>query len=176
MTRHTALHVFPFIVLLAGLTACQPRKAIALKDTIHRQERAIFNILVGKSGLESKKLELLIKHDYDAALAVVNDQAQAFDKAIDSIATLPTEGIKQGNELKNATVDYYEAVKELQLFDRQMIENRQISDTAKGDVLQAAQDKDLSLSRQKQELYKKVHEKEIVYSAALERFNTANGI
>lgn len=175
--RHSAkLIIFSTAILLISLTACKPRKAIEFKETIVQKERVAFNILVDKNGSESQKLNCLIKEDYKGALASVDKQEQEFNKLINDIETLPADGIKQGEELKAAAVSYYVALKDLHVFDRAEIAQREVSHNTKGEALQAALDKILELGIRKQDMYKKVYEKESALSQAMEKFNTANNI
>lgn len=162
--------------LLITLVSCKPRKAIELKAAIVQQERVAFNILLDKNGPGEQKLVSLTKNDYKGALAFVDQEEKEFDKLIGEITALPADGIKQGNELKAAAVDYYQALKELHIFDRQEIAQREVSSRTEGEALQAAQDSIIELSRRKQDMFKKVYEKEGVFHQALEKFSTVNGI
>lgn len=162
--------------LLVSMASCKPRKAIALKENIVRKERMVFNMLVGKNGLEEQKLNFLVKNDFQGALAQVDKQEKEFDQLIREIETLPAEGIRQGHELKTAAVAYYTALKELHVFDREEISQREAIQQAGGEALRAAQDKYLELNLQKQDRYKKVYEKERAFYQALEQFNAVNDI
>ncbi|MBC9930182.1 hypothetical protein [Chitinophaga qingshengii] len=61
----------PLFLLLIGLGACKPRKAIALKEAITQKERVAFNIIVGNDGAGEQKLHCLLKKDYPGALAAL---------------------------------------------------------------------------------------------------------
>lgn len=176
MRRSTNLLIISATFLLVSLASCKSRKAIELKESIVQKERVAFNILVDKKGLASQKLECLIKDDYKGALAFLDQEEQAFNKLIKEIETLPAEGIKQGNELKTAAVNYYTALKELQIFDRQEIAQREASSQSKGEELQVALNKILQLNIQKEGMYKKLYEKEQAFSKALEKFSAVNSI
>lgn len=176
MKHHKISVIFSAAFLLITLVSCKPRKAIALKESIAKQERVAFNILLGKNGPESQKLSCLVKEDFKGALAAVDKQEKAFDQLIRELETLPAEGIKQGNELKTAAVNYYTAVREMQLFDRVVITQQEVSAGMKGEELYAAQDKILELSRRKQDMSQKVHEKENELHLAMEKFNSVNGL
>jgi hypothetical protein len=106
----------------------------------------------------------------------VDIQEKEFNKIISDIETLPADGIKQGNELKTAAVNYYVALKELHVFDRAEIVQREITHTTKGDALQTAHNKIRELGIHKQDMYRNVYEKERALSHALEKFNTVNNI
>lgn len=176
MRRSTNLLIISATFLLVSLVSCKSRKAIELKESIVQKERVAFNILVDKKGLASQKLESLVKDDYKGALAFLDQEEQAFNELIKEIETLPAEGIKQGNELKTAAVNYYTALKELQIFDRQEIAQREASSQIKGEELWAAQHKILQLSVQKQGMYKKLYEKEQAFYKALEKFSAVNNL
>ncbi|NLR63487.1 hypothetical protein HGH92_04130 [Chitinophaga varians] len=170
------IHFWVIALLLTGLTACQPKKAIRLRAAILQKERTAFNILVGKGGAEEQKLQCLIKSDYQGALAALDREEKDFDRLIDSIKLLPATDIKQGEPLKAAAIDYYTALKTLQLFDRQEVSQQEIAHRLKGDEAMAAHEKIYELSLQKQELYKKVYVKDSVFERTKEQFNAAHGI
>lgn len=176
MRRNMNPVIFSAVLLLIILGSCKPQKAIELKAAIDQKERTVFNMLVGKNGSEEKKLAFLVKDDYKSALAAVDQQEKEFNQLIREIAELPTEDIKQGNELKTAAVNYYDALKALHLFDRQEIVQREASSNSEGEALQAAQHKILELGRQKQVMFQKVYEKESAFHQAMEKFNSVNGI
>lgn len=163
-------------LLLTGLTACQSKQARELDTSIDQKERAAFHILVGKDGLESKKLDCLIKKDFDGARQAVDREEQAFNQIILEIKHLPAEDLQHGDELKTAAAAYYTAIRDLQVFDRQEIVQRQIShgsDTAK---IRQAQDEMLRLSREKLKMYDRVHEQEVLFSGIREKFRKAHDL
>lgn len=176
MRRNMNPVIFSAVLLLITLGSCKPQKAIELKAAIDQKERTVFNILAGKNGSEEKKLAFLIKDDYKSALAAVDQQEKEFDQLIKEIHALPTEGTKQGDELKAAAANYYNALKELHLFDRQEIVQREASLNSEGEALRAAQHKILELGRQKQVMFQKVYERESAFHQAMEKFNSVNGI
>lgn len=163
------------VVALLSLTACKPKKAIDFKDAIDQQERTAFNILVATDGAENKKLEYLIKRHYDSALAMIDEQETEFNRLINNLEALPTGSIKEAATLKEASINYYTTLKELQLFDRLNIANWKLSMQSKGEELDKVNNKSLELSLQKQDLFKKVHEKEALLDEARKKFNAANG-
>ncbi|SKA41130.1 hypothetical protein SAMN04488128_105343 [Chitinophaga eiseniae] len=168
----------PFIAvfLLISLAGCKPKKAIQLREALEQKNRTAFNIVAGEGGAEGQKLQCLIKGDYQGALAALDKEEKDFDRLIDSIKSLPVTGIKQGEPLKAAAVDYYTAVKALQLFDRNEITQREIARRMKGDSAMNAHKKIYELSVQKQAMYKKVYEKDSVLQQAREKFNAEHGI
>jgi hypothetical protein len=170
------LMTFSAALLLITLASCKPRKAIEFREAIVQKERVAFNILLDKNGSESRKLDCLVKEDYKGALTFVDQEEAAFDTLIQEIKTLPVDGIKEGNELKAAAVNYYVALKELHIFDRAEIVQREATQHSGGEELRAALDKIFTLNVQKQEMYKKVYEKERELHEALTKFNDVNSI
>lgn len=176
MRRSIKLIIFSAAFLLIGLASCNPRKAIEFKEAIVQKERVAFNILIAKNGSEEQKLKYLVEDDYKGALASVDRQEKEFDTLIREIEALPVEGIKQGSELKTAAMNYYVALKELQVFDRLEIAHQEASLHFEGEELRVAQHRSLELSRQKQRMYKKLYEKERAFYRALEKFSSVNSI
>ena len=62
---------FFFICLL---TACQSPAAGDYRDNIVKNERTVFNILVGKDGENEKKQKSIIAGDYDAAVKLSDQE------------------------------------------------------------------------------------------------------
>lgn len=176
MKRTTIWMFFCAACLLISLVSCEPRKAITLKETIAQKERVAYKILLDKNGPESKKLDLLIKEDYPGALALLEQEEQAFNGLISSLDSLSVDDIKQGSELKKAAIDYYTALKELHTYDRVQIAHQDALSGLKGEALYAGQNKILELNKQKQLLFDKVFEKENAFHKEQESFNTANNI
>lgn len=176
MIQNKLFAIFSAAFLLVTLVACKPRKAIAFRESIVQKERVAFKILVGKNGTDEQKLKYLINKDYKNAAMMVDKQEKEFNALIKEIETLPAEGIQQGNELKTAAVNYYVAVKELTVFDRIEITHQEAYSRMQGKELDTALHKNLELSIQKQELYKKVYEKEKALSGALEKFDAVNNL
>jgi len=172
MAKQTYLLLF----LLALFASCQSKKAIGLKETLEKKERVAFNILVGKNGPNEQKLNCLIKRDFNCAIAAIAQQEQQFDKLIKEITALETADIKAGDALKKATADYYQAVKELQTFERLEIAQQQISNNkAHTDkVRDEAMRKLGDLLKEKQEMYQTVYQREASLSAAQKEFTAAN--
>jgi len=173
---HKQLAVLFIACLLTGISSCKPQRAIDFKEAIVQKEQMASKMLVSQEGSEAKKLDLLIEKDFKGALAVIDQQEREFDTLITTIEALPVDGIKRGHELKMAAMEYYVALKALQLFDREQIKNREASQRTESDALRAVQDKDLELSLRKQELYKTVFEKDSVFYQAQKKFDEANGI
>lgn len=167
---------FIAIFLLISLAGCKPQKAIRLKEAIDQKEKTAFNIVVGKGGAEEQKLQCLVKGDYQGALAALDREEEDFDRLIDSIRVLPAADIKQGEPLKAAAVDYYTALKTLQLFDRHEVAQQEAARRMKGDSAMDAYKKIYELNVQKQGMYKTVYEKDSALQEAKKRFNAEHGI
>lgn len=172
----TIKQTFLLLPLLLLLASCQSKKAITLKESLEKKDRIAFSILVGKNGPNEQKLNCLIKSDFGCAIAAIAQQEQEFDKLIGEIKSLETNGIKEGEALKKATADYYQAVKELQTFERLEIAQQQISNdkTNTDKVRDEAMRKQGELLKQKQEMYKTVYQREATLGSVQKQFDAAN--
>ncbi|KAA2243813.1 hypothetical protein F0L74_15170 [Chitinophaga agrisoli] len=169
-------HIYIAVTLLLAITACKPQKAIDFKQTIDQQERRALDILVSKGGLDEQKLKCLIKHDFKGALLAVDKEELAFNKIINDITSLPVEGTQQGDALKKAAADYYTALKDLHLYDRQEIEQQALTRDHDEETAKKALDKLIQLGMDKQKMYGSVYKKEAAFQQAMEAFEKANGI
>lgn len=170
------LSIFITAFLLITMSSCKSSKAVDFKESLDQYERKAFDIIVGKKGSGEKKLEYLEKEDFKGALMAVNEQATAFDSLISGIKKLSTDGIQEGEKLKNASIEYYQALKELHGFDKKEIEQQAVLQTVKDDELKDAQEKLIALARQKKTLYNAVYKKEALLHTASEAFRNANGL
>ncbi|WP_312766205.1 hypothetical protein [Epilithonimonas sp.] len=166
---------FLFALVLLISNSCRSPKTNSFRDSIIKKERVAFQIILGKEGSETKKLDNLVKGDFKGALAAVDQQKLEFDKLIGSIQTLSSDGIQEGESLKMAAINYYKALQELHYFDRKDIEQQALIRKLNGKEKEIAQDALIELSRQKRSLYAKVYENEYRLSNALDKFDTANG-
>ncbi len=169
-------HVVIAVALLLAMTACKPKKAIEFKQTIAQQERHALDILISKGGIDEQKMNCLIKHDFKGALLAVDKEEQAFNKIINDITSLSADGIRQGEALKKAAADYYTALKDLHIYDRQEIEQQAASQDPDEEKAKKALDKYIQLGMDKQNMYGAVYKKEASFQKALEEFERANGI
>lgn len=167
---------FLIISLFFLLVSCQHRDAIDFKAKILAQERTAFNIVLAKNGSESKKLEYLIKDNYEAALETVTIQAKEFDKLIQDIKIIPEDDIKEAGSLKTAAIAYYTALKDLHLYDKKEIEQRALIQKLEDKDLRSEQKKLLDLAIQKNALYSKVYKQEEFLNKAFKKFDSANGL
>ncbi len=167
-----------FLVFIFALSiiSCGRQKAEAFKKEILKQQDEVTHMLIGKDGPESRKLEHLIKNDYQTALSLIDTQELAFNNIIKTIGDLKTENIKQAPELQRATVDYFTSLKNLHLSDRNYIEQEMLSTQLKGDAQSKAQDSLLTLSKDKQPLFQEVYKMEEAFTDKLNQFNKANGL
>lgn len=170
------LPVFIAALLLLGLISCKPRKALEFKEAILQKDSSAFRMLVGKGGTEEEKLDYLIKNDFKGASIAIDRQEREFDSLIKEIEILPVEGVKQGEELKKAAADYYNAVKTLHISDREEIEQRKITYDKDVKKVDAAQDKLLQLSQEKLKMFKIISKKREVLDSALLKFDAANNL
>lgn len=172
MIKQTCL-LLPLLLLLAS---CQSKKAVGLKETLEKKDRIAFNILVGKNGSNEQKLNCLIKRDFKCAIEAIIKQEQEFDKLIEEISAIETDGIKEGSALKKASTNYYQAVKELQAYERLEIAQQEISnDKANSDKIRDdAMRKQGELLKEKQKIYKTVYKREAALATAQQHFNVAN--
>ncbi|WP_417941232.1 hypothetical protein [Flavobacterium sp. RS13.1] len=168
--------IFITAFLFITMSSCHSSNATDFKESLDQSERKAFNIIVGKKGSGEKKLEYLQKEDYKSAIKAVDQQAIDFDILIADIRKLSTEDIPEGHSLKTASVEYYQSLKELHIFDKKEIEQQALLKTVKNDELVTAQNKLLELARQKKLLYNAVYKKEALLHSATERFKAANGI
>lgn len=166
--------IFIIIFLLVALVSCKPKKAIELRAIIVKQERVAFNILVGEGGAEEEKLHCIIKKDFKGALAATDKIEQGFNNIIKTIEALPTEGVKQGNELKKAAVDYYTALRELKIMERKEILQQEAAYDKDPEKASMAQNKLLELNKEQLVMSGKVSGKDAVLNNTLQQFDKAN--
>lgn len=169
-------NILGWAFIFLSLISCQSPKAKALKQAVLNKERTVFRILLDKNGSETKKQECLIKNDYPCALKAVDTQNDEFNRIITDLESLKDEDTKEGDLLRNASVNYYKALKELHLFDRKEIEQQMLISQLPQDKMKDAQDELIILARQKKSLYTKVYEKEGLLSEAMKKFDDANGL
>lgn len=169
------IKIFLLAFVLLVINSCKSPKAAEFRESITQKERVAFQIILGKDGPESKKLSYLVKSDFKGAMAAVDEQAREFDKLIKGIKTLSSNGIKEGEPLKVAAINYYRSLKELHFFEHKEIAQQSIISKLDDNDLKMAQDELIDLARQKKLLYTKVYENEHLLSAALDKFDVANG-
>ncbi|MFB9110079.1 hypothetical protein ACFFVK_15955 [Flavobacterium gyeonganense] len=158
------------------MSSCNSSNATDFKESLDQSERKAFNIIVGKKGSGEKKLEYLEKEDYKNAIKAVDQQAIDFDIIIADIHRLPADDIPEGQQLKTASLEYYQSLKELHIFDKKDIEQQALLKTLKKDELEDALNKLKELAQQKKMLYNALYKKEALLYTATQRFKAANGI
>lgn len=167
------IFLLAFLFLIAN--SCKSPKTNRFRETIIQKERDAFQIILGKNGSETKKLDHLAKDDYKGAIAAVDLQTREFDELIKSIEILSTDNIQEGKPLKTAAINYYKSLKELHFFDRKEIEKQEsISKLNENDQI-IAQDQLIELARKKKSLYSKVYRNEHLLNASLDKFDAVNG-
>lgn len=169
-------HTFLIVLVLVGFSSCKPKKAIKFKEAIVQKERTAFAIIVGKEGPAEKRRYSLVENDFKGAALATDEEERALDSLIRDIQILSAEGVKQGEQLKNAAVDYYTAVKELEAYSRKEIEQQTISFGPDGEIKLKAQDSLYRLGVNKEKLYNEVYKKEAVFQEALQKFEIANNM
>ena len=163
------------VLLILSLISCQSKKAAHLNTVLGSAERAVFNIMVGKNGLNEKKLKCVIDGDFKCALQMVDEEEQAFNKIINNINAAETNDIKYGNALKKAAVSYYKAVKQLEVFDRHEIIVQQQSQKANTEQLRDnATTKLGQLLNSRLEMRKLINKKEKQLAEIQKQFNSVN--
>lgn len=163
-------------LILLSFFSCESPKSEDLKQAVMDKERIAFKILLDKNGSETKKQECLVKNDYQCALAAVDTQKIEFDDIVKDLEGVSVTGVKEGELLRNAAVNYYKALQELHLFDRKEIELQSlISRVPKGNVKEG-RDELIVLASQKKILYRKVYEQEHLLGEALKKFHNTNGL
>ncbi|WP_281233285.1 hypothetical protein [Flavobacterium gelatinilyticum] len=163
---------FLFIII----SSCKSSRAADFKESLDQSERRAFEIIVGKEGSGEEKLKYLEKEDYKGAIKAVEQQAVEFDALIAAIRKLSSEGVPEGESLKTASVEYYQALKALNVFDKKEIEQQALLKTLKNNESKNASDSLMTLTRQKKQLYNAVYEKEARLHTAAESFKAANGL
>ncbi|HWV67715.1 hypothetical protein [Chitinophaga sp.] len=168
--------IFVIIFLATGLISCKSKKAIELRNVIVKQERVAFNILVGKGGAEEEKLNCLIKKDFKGALVATDKIEQEFNNIIKTIEALPTEGVKQGDELKKAAVDYYTGLRDMKNREREEIRQQEAGYDKDPEKASIAANKLVELNKEQLVMSGKVREKDEKLYHTLQQFEEANNL
>ncbi|PAM96352.1 hypothetical protein B4N84_02710 [Flavobacterium sp. IR1] len=174
MMMRFGIFITAFLSIL--ITSCKSSKAVDFKESFNQFERRAFEITIGKEGPGEKKLNCLVKEDYEGALAAVDQQSKEFDILITDIKKLATQDIPKGESLKTASLEYYQALKELHVFDRKEIEQQALLKTLKDDKLKDGLNNIMTLARQKKLLYDAVFKKEALLHTANKNFEVANDL
>jgi len=146
------------------------------KLALDMQERKVTDMLIGKNASESRKLEYLIDDDFDKALLVANEQAQAFDKVIDTVKGLSTDGLEKGLELKQSKLAYYKSLKDLHGYAKKEIMQQKLIQETEGKERSKAQNELINMAKAKQTLYDKVYKAEEELDQTSVDFDKANGL
>ena len=162
---------FFFICLL---TACQSPAVGDYRDNIVKNERTVFNILVGKDGENEKKQKSIIAGDYDAAVKLSDQEKSKIDRVINNIQSTPTDDVKYGEELKKSAIAYYSALRDLHYADHKVI--LLYKELQMNHHSSKVSDSIISLEKMKRPLFDKVYSAEKNYQNILEKFDEENRI
>ncbi len=162
--------------LVLFLSSCMNKKAMEFKHILDVQERKVTQMLIGKKGSESLKLNYLIADNFDEALAAVNKQELEFDTVLHTIKAMGTADLKMAPSLQAAAINYYGSLKALHMYAKKEITQQKIISTAKGAEKDKAQDELIKLAKDKQVLYDNVYETEEPFHNVLLAFEDANGL
>jgi len=146
------------------------------KHVLDVQERKVTQMLIGKKGSESLKLNYLIADNFDQALAAVNKQELEFDTVLHTLKALKTADMKMASSLQEAAINYYGSLKALHMYAKKEITQQKIISTAKGEAKDKAQDELIELAKAKQTLYYNVYQTEEPFHNVLLAFEDANGL
>lgn len=146
------------------------------KHVLDVQERKVTQMLIGKKGSESRKLNYLIADDFDHALNVVNEQEREFDAVLHTLKGLETADLKKAIELQNAAINYYDSLKALHMYAKKEIAQQKVISTTNGAEKDKAQDELMELAKAKQILYDNVYQTEEPFHNVLLTFEDANGL
>jgi hypothetical protein len=162
--------------LLLGIAACKPRKATDFKNVILHLADSAKNIVLIKESPEEIKQQSLLKQDYPAAAAALEQEEQAFNALIRRIQALSTEGIKEGEAVKTAALGYYTALRDLYTYDRRQLPLHAAAANPDEAKAMDATDELYQTYKDKQAVFNEVYKKEDALSRALRQFDIANGL
>ena len=158
------------------LSSCMNKKAMEFKHVLDVQERKVTQMLIGKKGSESRKLNYLIADDFDQALKVVDEQEREFDAVLYTLKNLDTVGLKKALALQSAAINYYHNLKALHMYAKKEIAQQKVISTTNGAERYKAQDELMKLAKAKQTLYDHVYQTEEPFRNELLVFEDANGL
>ncbi|WP_293957446.1 MULTISPECIES: hypothetical protein [unclassified Sphingobacterium] len=162
-------------VLLCGCT--KNKQAIQLKKTMDDKEDQITSMLIGEKGMESAKLNYLIKREYDSALLIIDQQETAFNVILKDLKNVNVEGIKKGKEFQQAEIHYYTALRNLYLFSKKEVEQQKKIEQEKNEnKFSIAIDERYKLALDKQRLYQFVYEADDKRNRMKKQFEVENSL
>lgn len=176
MAPSKTINIFLSLSLILLLFACKNKKAMEFKHALDVQERKVTRMLIGKNASESRKLEYLIADDFDKAILVVDEQSKEFDKVLDTVKALSTDGLAKGVELKQSKLNYYGSLKALHLYAKKEIAQQKLIHQVTGKQRDTAQTELIRLAKAKQSLYDKVYEADEKLYQTLVEFDKENGL
>jgi len=146
------------------------------KHALDLQERKVTQMLIGKKGSESRKLNYLIADNFDQALAAVNKQEQEFDTVLYTLNNLETADLKMASALQSAAINYYGNLKALHMHAKKEIAQQKVISITNGAERDKAQEELIKLAKDKQVLYDNVYQTEEPFHNVLLAFEDANGL
>lgn len=162
------------VFVFFNLVSCTSRKAIDLRDTIAQNEQLLTELLISKGSYEEEKLNCLVDSNFKGALIAIDKQERGFDNIIERTKTLSVKGA--GNAVKTAAINYYQALKDLHMFDRQEIEQQEIIYGKDLKKVDEALDKLMQLAKKKQHFFQNVYRAEEKFDLALKDFDKTSGL
>lgn len=167
------------IVAIGGmlvLASCKPTEAIDLRNTISANDEYLKDIILSEGSPEEAKLNCLVNDDFKGALSAIDKQKAQFDSLIQRTSAISVRNVKEGEALKRAAVDYYQALKLLHMADREEVMQQVITHGVDTTKIRLAQDKILELLERKGKLFQQVYDKDEKMRKALDHFNKENGL
>ena len=146
------------------------------KHTLDVQERRVTQMLIGKKGSESRKLNYLIADNFDQALKVVDEQEREFDSVLYVLEKLKTADLEKATALQNAAINYYGSLKALHMYAKKEITQQKLIANVSGVEKDKAQDELIKLAKDKKVLYDNVYQTEEPFHNVLLAFEDANGL
>ncbi|MGG5207660.1 hypothetical protein ACQWU4_01845 [Chryseobacterium sp. MIQD13] len=157
--------------------ACTDKKAADFKEVLAKKESQATDMLLSEKGLESAKLNYLIAYDYPKALNIIDKEEIEFNNIIKDIEKVNTAGISKGQEIQQAEINYYTALKDLYIFSRKEIEQeKQTKEEKDEQKIRISLDKRYELALEKQKLYQKVYKADEQRFSAQKQFESENNL
>lgn len=152
------------------------KKALEFKHILDVQERKVTQMLIGKKGSESRKLNYLIADDFDQALKEVDKQEREFDMVLYTLKKLDTADLEKALALRSAAVNYYSSLKALHMYAKKEIQQQKLIFNTKSVARDHAQDELMKLAKNKQAMYDDVYRNEKSLHDTLSEFEEGNGL
>lgn len=118
----------------------------------------------------------MINKDFKGAQAAVDKIEKGLNNIVKTIEALPAEGVKEGDELKKAAVDYYTALRDLKTMERKEIVQREAAYDKDKEKASIALNRLLELNKEQLTMSGMVSEKGAVLHNTLQQFNEINNL